>query len=205
MLACQGLCELDISQGLKGVRGLLSSGEFSDESNEMTKRTLVASILGVTTVVVISFLAWYQSHYSMDVADSFQVGENTATNRVLIATQGSEFKDAVVDGVVKSMSNQSVYLKIIDVAGLNTVDASQWDAVVVLHTWEKWEPPSAVETFMARWHSKDNFVVLATSGSGDEKIEGVDAIATASRMAEVPERVVALVRRIDRLLIDKTS
>ena len=200
-----GTCQIDISQGLEGPLGLLSFGECFDENTEMKKRTLIASGLCLAIVVVVGFLAWYQAHFSMGVAESYTVGENTAPNRVLIATQSSEFKNAVVDGVVKSLSNRPVHLKVIDIVDLQTADASRWDAVVVLHTWEKWEPPAEVETFIVRWRSKKNFVVLATSGAGDQKIEGIDAIATASRMDDVSTNVAVLLERIERLLSEKGS
>jgi len=166
----------------------------------MEKQKIIAIGVGLLAICVAAFLGWYQIHYSMDVAKPFEFGESSAPSRVLVATQGSKFKNAVVDGVVKSFRNRPVFVKVIDVSGLRWVDAGQWDAILVLHTWEKWEPPDVVDAFFVRWRSVDNVIALATSSAGDLKIEGVDAIASASRMTDVSSYVTKLLNRIELLL-----
>jgi len=71
----------------------------------------------------------------MDVAESFEVNTPKSEIRVLIATQGSEFKDAVVAGVVDHLKRKGAYIKVIDVSALPQVNENKWNAVVVLHTW----------------------------------------------------------------------
>lgn len=43
-------------------------------------------------------------------------------------------------------------------------------------------------------------IVLSTSGGGTFKMEGIDAISSASEMIDVPQRVAELDTRLDALL-----
>ncbi|MCB0768706.1 MAG: hypothetical protein KDB95_15970, partial [Flavobacteriales bacterium] len=47
---------------------------------------------------------------------------------------------------------------------------------------------------------RTRFVVLATSGGGDEMIEGVDGISSASVMDEAQADADSLIARLDRVL-----
>ena len=140
---------------------------------------------------------------SMHVAKSFEVNSPNEREHVLIATQGSAFKDAVVQGVVARLKTRPAYIEVIDVGQLSSVRESEWNAIVVLHTWEMSKPPESVRAFVDRDQAKDRLVVLATSGSGTHHIEGVDTITSASSNAVVPARVDEIVRRVDAIL--KTS
>jgi hypothetical protein len=59
-------------------------------------------IIGIAVIVlaILAFLTWYKFQYPMDVAMSFEINDPESKHRVLIATQGSEFKDAIVSGLV---------------------------------------------------------------------------------------------------------
>jgi hypothetical protein len=83
---------------------------------------------------------------------------------------------------------------------LPDVDESHWDAIVVLHTIEYGKAPAAAQAFVNRVGKTGKVVVLSTSGAGDFKIEGIDAISSASRMTDVPGRVDELLSRIESLL-----
>jgi hypothetical protein len=80
------------------------------------------------------------------------------------------------------------------------VDESHWDAILVLHTIEYGKAPAPVQAFVDRVGKTRKVVVLGTSGAGDFKIEGIDAISSASRMTDVPARVDGLLARIESLL-----
>lgn len=158
----------------------------------------------ITIAVVVAglylFLSWYKYHYSMEVAESFEVNTPGLDRRVLIATQGSEFKEAVVAAVVERLRQQPIYIKVIDVSLLGGVDESKWSAVVVLHTWENWKPQLDAKRFMRQVERPERVVVLSTSGAGDEKMAGVDAITASSSMDKVPQYADAISARIARLL-----
>jgi hypothetical protein len=151
-------------------------------------------------IAAIAFAGWYRWQYSMTMARSFEVGDPQATRRVLIATQGSEFKDAVVAGVVEHLKARAAHIKVIDISMLSGVDERDWNAVVLIHTWEMRKPPEAARVFVERVGSSGKLVVLTTSGAGDFKMEGVDAITSASVVAEAPSRAADIAVKLDAVL-----
>jgi preprotein translocase subunit SecF len=161
------------------------------------KFTLVVALIAVSAFV---FLTWYKFHYSMDVAESFEVTVQNPEHQLLIATQGSDFKNAVVEGVIEALKERPVSINVIDVSGLSSVNLDEWSAVVILHTWESWEPQADARQFLERQADHSKIVVLSTSGAGDFKIDGIDAISTASVMSDVPSHVADIVRRINGMI-----
>jgi hypothetical protein len=164
-------------------------------------------LLAIAALVAgsIAFAGWYDLHYSMNVARSFEVNDSHATQRVLIATQGSKFKDALVAAVVERLKARKVYVKVVDVSALPGVNEEGWNAIVLVHTWEMRRPPAEVKSFVDRTRNSGKLVVLTTSGAGNFKMDGIDAISSASVIAEVPSRAADIAARIDAILDGKTG
>jgi hypothetical protein len=167
----------------------------------MTKRVrgLLISIAALA-IAVIGFLAWYRVHFAMNPVEGFTVNDPSSAQHLLIATQGSAFKNAAVAGVIERLRERPIFIQVVDVTALPDVDEGRWDAIVVLHTIEYGKPPAAAQAFVDRVGETGKVVVLSTSGAGDFKIEGVDAISSASRMTDAPKRVDELLVRIESLL-----
>ena len=157
-------------------------------------------VAAVIAAALVAFSAWYKLHYSMDVARPFEVNDPHSKPRVLIATQGSEFKDAVVSGVIDHLKTRAAYVKVIDVSALSGVAEDEWDAIVLVHTWEMHKPQADAQAFVNRARSIPKMVVLSTSGAGDFKMEGIDVISSASTIADVPARVEAIIEKVDAVL-----
>lgn len=156
--------------------------------------------IAVVAVALAAFAYWYRATYSMGVARAFTVEGPVAGPRVLIATQGSRFKDAVVARVVEGLKARKVSLSVIDVSSLSSVNDDEWNAIVLIHTWEMGKPPPAVRAFVDRAQAGGRIVALTTSGDGDYRLAGVDAIASASRDEDVSARADAIVQRVSAIL-----
>ena len=167
----------------------------------MTKRVrgLLISVAALA-IAVIGFLAWYRVHFAMRPVEGFAVNDPSSAQHLLIATQGSTFKDAVVAGVIERLRERQISIQVVDVTALHDVDESQWDAIVVLHTIEYGKAPAPAQAFVDRVGKTGKVLVLSTSGAGDFKIQGIDAISSASRMTDVPKRVDELLARVESLL-----
>jgi hypothetical protein len=171
-----------------------------DPATRATRWRRISLIVAALVVALFGFATWYKLHYSMQPAHSFEVQGSAAGPRVLIATQGSPFKDAVLAGLVEHLKTRAARAQVIDVATLAKVHAADWDVIVILHTWEMHKPPPAVAAFIDRVPDRHKLVVLTTSGGGDFRMPGVDAISAASKRVDVPARVLELSRRIDAVL-----
>jgi hypothetical protein len=62
-----------------------------------------------------------------------------------------------------------------------------------------------VKTFVDRVGHSPKLIVLTTSGAGDFKMEGIDAISSASKMEDAPARVAEISSRVDAILASKVS
>ena len=159
----------------------------------------VASVV-VLALITLAFLTSCKSHYSMGKVESFEVNAPDLEEKVLIATQGSKYKDAVVAGLLDHLKQRGAYIKVIDVTELPRVNEDQWNAVVIIHTWQAFRPQADAKAYVDRAKHRRKVIVLTTSGSGDSKIAGVDAIASASVMADVPSRLAEIATRADAIL-----
>jgi hypothetical protein len=75
-------------------------------------------LLGPIIVCVFAFLTWYSFHYSMDIAKTFTITVPQAKHRLLIATQGSAYKNAVLEGLIAAAKDRQLTLEVIDVSSL---------------------------------------------------------------------------------------
>ncbi len=146
------------------------------------------------------FLVLYKIRYSMEVARSFEVNDPMLKQRILIATQGSEYKDAVVQGIVEKFKSRPVYIHVVDISALPTVEESPWNAIVIIHTWENWQPPNVVSDFVQQTKYPDRLILLTTSGDGGFTMDDTDAITSASLLDDVPTHVEEITMRLDKLL-----
>ena len=136
----------------------------------------------------------------MDISPSYSVNTPEATRHLLIATQGSTFKNDVLDQVIEEIKKRDVFIRVIDVSGLSKTEASKWDAVFVFHTWEFSKPPKPVALFAEKNKNSPNCLYFATSRVGTDLIEGVDGISGASIMSEASKRSNEIVSRINQII-----
>ncbi len=163
-------------------------------------KKILWTILGLM-VAFFLFFRWYQHQYSMSVVMPYEVNSTLFEKNLLIATQGSDFKNAVTAGVMEHHELDSVYIKVIDVSGLGVIDSKDFDALLIIHTWENWKPPLSVKTFIdTHQYDKNKMVVLTTSGEGSYKMADVDAITGESIVADAPLFVDEIMGKLKPLL-----
>jgi hypothetical protein len=167
----------------------------------MKKFRKAALIIFSILLLFFVFALWYKYTYSMGEADSFEVNTVDMRSKLLIATQGSDFKNTVTQGVVDNYRSDSVFIKVIDVSTLSEIIPDDYDAILVVHTWEYEKPPAVVRSFIEKAKShKDRIVVMTTSGPGTSKMEGVDAVTGESILEDAPDVVEKIIARLDPLL-----
>ncbi|MFM9841216.1 MAG: hypothetical protein ACKVOQ_23330 [Cyclobacteriaceae bacterium] len=163
----------------------------------LKKILIIFIIFGALSII---FLTWYSVQHSMEEALPMEINDKGLSQRVLIATQGSRFKNAVVEETIGRLKSLPIYIKVVDVGQLTNVNENDWSAIVILHTWEYSKPQKDASAFVKRASSKNKIVVLSTSGSGKEKMEGVDGITSASVMEEISTKTEQIVSRVKSIL-----
>jgi hypothetical protein len=169
----------------------------------MVRRNLKKIGYSILAMVLLfmGFLLWYQWRYAMKTATPFEVNAPSSAQRLLIATQGSAFKNTVVQGLVYHYKQDSIFMKIIDVADLEKTNPEDFRALVIIHTWENWKPPASVKSFLEKNEAfKNKIVVFTTSGEGNYRMENVDALTGESIIEEAPLVVDKIITKLNPLL-----
>lgn len=148
---------------------------------------------------------WYKYEYSMDKSKEFQVNSTEYSRKLVIATQGSEFKNAVTNQIVNHFKQDSIFIKVVDISRLPDINPDNYTAIVLIHTWENFKPPIEIEEFINRTNAQQNkMIVFTTSGQGSYKMDGVDAITGASKMEDTLSYVNKIIERVNILIKPKT-
>lgn len=135
---------------------------------------MVAVLLGV-------FMLWLNSLVQMKPVTPYEINALGKGSHLLIATQGSAYKDALVAEVIKKVEQDpGAHIRVIDVSMLTEVNRAEWNAIVILHAWEKWNPHPAVGAFVEGGFDPETMFLVTTSDSEDASLEGLDAITGAS-------------------------
>jgi len=151
-------------------------------------------------LILFALLSWYKLEYSMDFVMSKEINTPNAPVHILIATQGSEFKNRVTETLIAQLNHDSIYVMVIDVSRLDSIQEGEWNVIVLMHTWENWEPQPDAEQFVNRVVDKRKLIVLTTSGAGDNQMDGIDGIASASKLDTSDQTTGQIITRIKEIL-----
>ena len=146
---------------------------------------ILLSIIISVVVIIFILLGTYIVVNIQGVIEPFKVGSPNAKNKILIASQGSEFKNNLVKTLVQELETEDNYLNIVDCTKLDDENESNWDAIVIIHSAQVHKMPKEAELFLKRSVNLSKVILVSTSGAGDDKIKDfeVDAISTASRIS----------------------
>lgn len=135
-----------------------------------------------------------------------EFGDPQTTLRVLIATEQSEFKQAVTAKLISGFENGSLFFKIIDLRNLETERVEAYTTVVIMNTCVAWNLNPRVKTFLETTPAGEKVIVLTTAGDPGWQAEtaGVDAFTSASSPADVT-RVAEQLRTRIRSIINVAS
>lgn len=168
---------------------------------------IVLIIIGAIVALLVIVFVIYLLVNRQGVIESFDVGNPGLAQNVLIASQGSAFKNAIVESLTTHLKERQLFIKVIDVTTLGEVNEDDWDALVFIHTTEQWKLQPDVEKFLARARDLDKIILLTTSGQGDWKTDkyDVETITSASKKEEMPTLLPALYMKLDKLLQEEST
>jgi hypothetical protein len=110
--------------------------------------------------------------------------ERAGSASVLIATEKSEFKQAVVLDVTNRLASGSVSCRVVGLKELAGVSAADYKAVVILNEVWAWRLRGEVRAFMKKLSPEQRNKIILVSTAGDAKWktkeEGIHAMTSAS-------------------------
>ena len=125
--------------------------------------------------------------------------EPVPSKQVLIATESSRFKDAVVAQTAEALRADGHRVTVIALERLAATPLRDYQAIVLVNTCRAWRPSSAVRDFLRRASDADRkklvVVTTANSESCDLSVSGVDAVSAASKRTRTDS--------VSRTILDK--
>lgn len=121
---------------------------------------------------------------------------------VLIANQGSEFKNAVVEKLREEMKGSGVSFAVQKLNILSRASPDEWDAVVILHAVKMGSINKNVERFLNRVNDPSRVIVCTTCGQEDviPGKYGIDSITAASKVYEIEAAVTRIAEQLRGVL-----
>ncbi|MGD9042513.1 MAG: hypothetical protein PVG06_02310 [Desulfobacterales bacterium] len=135
-------------------------------------------------LIFLSLVIWGCTTPPVETTRSRPVG--VSKNNVLIATQKTKFKQAVVSEIRTALNNNSIYTKIIDVKSLRYQSSQNFSAVVIINRALAGRPDPRVEIYIDKEPQKNKIIVLTTGilDAWKPDTSGVDAMTSASVISE---------------------
>jgi hypothetical protein len=158
-------------------------------------KTIIIVFAMVVFLLIVLFGIYLVTHRQGAIKPS-EIVNPEANKSILIASQGSKFKNELLDSVTARLKNKPLSVKVIDVTTLHQISEADFLAIVIIHTTEKWKMPTDVMKFLDRAKDLKKIMLVTTSGAGDWKTKdySVDVITSASARSELrvlPARISA--------------
>jgi hypothetical protein len=132
------------------------------------------------------------------------MGPIDSENRLLIATQKSEFKDAVVSKVAENFEKESVFIEVTDLSNLSQKPCEAYRAIVIVNAYRFFQINQDVKEYIeASCEADKKKIVLLTTAGSPHHINhqlDVDAISSASRMTSVDAVSNTIITKVQSLL-----
>ena len=148
---------------------------------------IVGIVIGSAIFLFMVVFSIYLLMHKQAEAKEFEVGKRKSEKSILIASQGSDFKNALVEKLVDELEGDSVYIKVVDVSGLSDISEGDWDASIIIHTTEGWKLQPDVKDYLDSISNPERIILVTTSGSGEWKTDeyNLDIYTSASKISTV--------------------
>jgi uncharacterized membrane protein len=135
---------------------------------------------GRLLLIFLSLVLWGCASPPVETTQSGPVA--VLKKRVLIATQNSKFKQAVVSEIRNALNNNSFYIKVVDIKNLRYQGTREFSAVVIINRALAGRPDPRVESYIDNEPQKNKIIILTTGilDAWKPDTEGVDAMTSAS-------------------------
>ena len=171
----------------------------------MTKTKKI--VIGIVSAVVVAGVLFvggaliYRTLNTQGVVASYTINQdNPEQSRILIATQQRDFKDSVMTEIANYYADKPVYISVIDVTTLDTVNPDEWDGIVLFTTIQSSDPPQIVMDFLEKQDDLSDKFLMLTAQSGEwvnQNTTGVDAVTSASLNSNIKDVSETIIDKID--------
>ena len=129
--------------------------------------------------------------------------KQSSPTTVLIVSESSEFKAAVVEQVQEKLKQKNCAIRTIGLEQLCNETAAQYRAVVILNSIRAWQMRGPVRDFLANTpkNIKPRIIVVGTCRGGHWKKDAeVHAITAASKPVDMERVTTGIITRVNHIL-----
>ncbi len=123
---------------------------------------------------------------------------------VLIATQKSEFKEAVTHRIIDSLEKDRCYIKVVDLGSLANEAPEQYRAIVIMNSYHFWRLSGEAKSFIKNAGEDQQRKIILLTTVGEEfwspGVSDVDSISSASEISKASSVAKSIIARI-RVLV----
>ena len=105
---------------------------LKEKKMKVLKKVLI--VIGTIIAVVIIWFAVYYLMFKQEVIEPFEVNSSNLKTKILIGSQGSDFKNTLVKKLTERIGAKDIYIKVIDVTTLSSIKEDTWDAIIFITT-----------------------------------------------------------------------
>src|SRR4030042_1230032 len=98
-------------------------------------------------LIFISLLS-FKLFFSQGKIDTFEVNTPDLEKQILIASQGSKFKNQLNQFLLDELKNKNIYIKVIDVSLLKNINPLDWESIVIINSIEAGKMEKNVRRFI---------------------------------------------------------
>lgn len=136
----------------------------------------------------------------LDPMPAADFGSPAATDRVLIVSEASRYKERLLEALVEQLATPATYVAVRSFDDFAALNAADYDGVLVINAGVGSEVRPQVVRWLNAQGSPNNVIVLTTQISNWTPNITVDSVTTASRNRNIPEVSRDLVARVRALL-----
>ncbi len=168
----------------------------------MFKKIIKWFIIVLTSFVFLIFISLIclKLFFSQGKIETLEVNNPDFEKHILIASQGSKFKKQLNQILLDEFKGKNIYIKVIDVSLLKDIKSTDWKSIVIINSIEASKMEKNVVQFIKENYSRNNIVLVNTSGSGNFKLKDYDAISTASSSGGVENIKKQIIDRINSMI-----
>jgi hypothetical protein len=167
---------------------------------------IVLIVIGAIVVIFLAAFGIYLLANKQGVIEPYEITHAETEYKILIASQGSKFKNSLVESLTTHLK-EKVNINVIDVTTLHEINEDEWDAIVLIHSTEQSKLQPDVKTYLDRAQDSHKIILVTTSGTGEWKTEDydIDVITSASKKEELPSMINTILTRIDSILKQEST
>lgn len=146
------------------------------------------------------FMVWYNKDVSKSSVETYVSNNPAFEKSLLIATAQGNFPEKIAKETMNHFKSH-YNIAVMDLSALSEIDAKTYNGILLIHTWEKWNPPSEIVSFVNTTRDLNaKIVVLAASSRGSSQTDDVDGISEARGAEDVNFYVKEAITEMDPIL-----